>query len=359
LYEGPIDLLFIHVVLPFTLEHSNIRSRAWTFAMSWLALVTTSLKLEDYILKSTANAPHDNDHNNQHNDQNETSALSAIKPDHFKLRLLIFLFLLWFTLSFVNMSVITLPIILGRMCLHGWLPVLLNDVYTFVLGLYIIWGIAELTKYVIIRVMQHANHIPSFYSILSYLILAVKCVGIGGIWFGVIPLLIGIWFELLIFIPLRVQPNQTPIFLYYHDYAFGLLYLKLWYRLIMINGVSSSWKSKFEQVKANGFANLQFWNVFHTILFPIVKFLLLMLCIPYCVGIIAGSMVPGSSLEGTWVAELLTGRILYLYWTVQVLTLVCIICVFNWVSELHRQIRDDKYLVGQRLHNFVPYNQPL
>ena len=48
----------------------------------------------------------------------------------------------------------------------------------------------------------------------------------------VIPVLIGLLFELLVIVPMRVPIDESPVFLLYQDWALGLIFLKVWTRLV-------------------------------------------------------------------------------------------------------------------------------
>ena len=50
----------------------------------------------------------------------------------------------------------------------------------------------------------------------------------------VVPILIGLLFELLLVVPMRVPMDESPLFLLYQDWALGLLFLKIWTRLVRI-----------------------------------------------------------------------------------------------------------------------------
>lgn len=50
----------------------------------------------------------------------------------------------------------------------------------------------------------------------------------------VIPVLIGLLFELLVIVPMRVPVDESPVFLLYQDWALGLIFLKIWTRLVRI-----------------------------------------------------------------------------------------------------------------------------
>lgn len=48
----------------------------------------------------------------------------------------------------------------------------------------------------------------------------------------VIPVLIGLLFELLVIVPMRVPVDESPVFLLYQDWALGLIFLKIWTRVV-------------------------------------------------------------------------------------------------------------------------------
>lgn len=48
----------------------------------------------------------------------------------------------------------------------------------------------------------------------------------------IIPVLIGLLFELLVLVPMRVPIDESPVFLLYQDWAIGLIFLKIWTRLV-------------------------------------------------------------------------------------------------------------------------------
>lgn len=54
----------------------------------------------------------------------------------------------------------------------------------------------------------------------------------------VIPVLIGLLFELLVIVPMRVPVDESPVFLLYQDWALGLIFLKIWTRLVRVISVS-------------------------------------------------------------------------------------------------------------------------
>lgn len=50
----------------------------------------------------------------------------------------------------------------------------------------------------------------------------------------VIPVLIGLLCELLVIVPMRVPVDESPVFLLYQDWVLGLVFLKIWTRLVSL-----------------------------------------------------------------------------------------------------------------------------
>lgn len=111
--------------------------------------------------------------------------------------------------------------------------------------------------------------------------------------------------------------------------------------------VDDSWRVKFEQVRNDGFSQLRGWWVFANIIAPVLIHLLTALCVPY---VFARGLFP---LLGY---SLMTNSAVYRY--------AWLGCLFfgifwygghrlhQWLLDLHDSIRDDRYLVGRRLHNY-------
>jgi hypothetical protein len=167
----------------------------------------------------------------------------------------------------------------------------------------------------------------------------------------VVPVLIGLLFELVVVVPLRVPVDESPVFLLYQDWALGLVFLKIWTRLVMLGQimplVDDSWRVKFEQVRSDGFSHLRGWWVFTSIIAPVLVNLLTALCLPYVLAcgifpLFGYSLIVNSSVyRFAWLGSLFLG--LCWYGTKR---------VHKWLLDLHNSIRDDRYLVGRRLHNF-------
>lgn len=111
--------------------------------------------------------------------------------------------------------------------------------------------------------------------------------------------------------------------------------------------IGDGWRAKFEQIWSDGFSHLHATWVFTAVIAPILLCLSAALCVPY---VFARKVFPlfGYSYlinsivyQFAWLGCLLLG----LFW--------CGTKRFHkWLLDLHNSIRDDRYLVGRRLHNF-------
>ena len=112
--------------------------------------------------------------------------------------------------------------------------------------------------------------------------------------------------------------------------------------------VNDSWKLKFEQVRRDGYSNLRGLWIFKEIILPILLRLLIILCIPYVFVhtlffLLGYSWVPNYAIDRyAWFGCVLFFSFYYITNK-----------LYRWCIDLHNAIRDDRYLIGRRLHNFV------
>lgn len=111
--------------------------------------------------------------------------------------------------------------------------------------------------------------------------------------------------------------------------------------------VDESWRIKFERVREDGFSRLRGLWVLREIVFPIVMKLLTALCVPY---VLARGVFPVLGYP------LVVNSAVYRFAWLGCLSLSCLcFCAKRfhvWFTNLHNSIRDDRYLIGRRLHNF-------
>jgi len=157
----------------------------------------------------------------------------------------------------------------------------------------------------------------------------------------------GILFEVYVVFPLWLQLDQSPYYHFYQDWAFGLLYLKIWHRSVSLAGPNNTWFRKFEKIRQDGVRNVCVVEILREIVMPLVTIFGTLLAFPYFVthGIIPH--IEGITLE-TWA---LVDRCSYLVFLGSVLAYFFASFTKLSFHQLRERIRDDKYLIGQRLHN--------
>ncbi|XP_059314009.1 probable E3 ubiquitin ligase SUD1 isoform X1 [Lycium ferocissimum] len=388
--EIPADMLLFQICIPFAIEHFKLRTTIKSLLRYWFTAVGWALGLTDFLL------PRPEDNGGQENGDGDQGRQDRFQVPHgvpdralifapdnrarrvtagadlvedydteeqadpdryaFVLRIVLLLVVAWMTLLLFNSALIIVPISLGR-ALFNSLPLLpithgikCNDLYAFVIGSYAIWTAIAGVRYSIDQIRTRRVAVL-MNQIWKWCVIVLKSSALLSIWIFIIPVLIGLLFELLVIVPMRVPIDESPVFLLYQDWALGLIFLKIWTRLVMLDHMmplmDESWRLKFERVRENGFSRLQGFWVLREIVFPIIMKLLTALCVPY---VLARGVFP------VFGYPLLVNSAVYRFAWIGCLgfSLFCF-CAKRfhvWFTNLHNSIRDDRYLIGRRLHNF-------
>ncbi|KAF5202876.1 E3 ubiquitin-protein ligase march6 [Thalictrum thalictroides] len=392
--EIPADMLLFQICVPFAIEHFKLRATIKALLRQWFTTVGWALSLTDYLLPRTGdNGGQENDNLGRENrlhglqggvgqqDQaliahenvddvnrgSPTMLRSDIAEEYdldeqvdseygFVLRIVLLLVLAWMTLLLSNAALVIVPISLGRALFNSIprLPIThgikCNDLYAFIVGIYTIWTSLAGARYFVDQIRTRRAQIL-VNQMCKWSSIVFKCSALLSIWIFVIPVLIGLLFELLVIVPMRVPVDESPVFLLYQDWALGLIFLKIWTRLVMLDHmtplVDESWRLKFQRVREDGFSRLRGLWVLREIVIPIVMKLLTALCVPYVFArgmfpILGYSLIVNSAVyRFAWVGCLSIGLLCF-----------CAKRFHIWFYNLHNSIRDDRYLIGRRLHNF-------
>eukprot|EP00177_Eucheuma_denticulatum_P004981 GFKZ01009064.1.p1 GENE.GFKZ01009064.1~~GFKZ01009064.1.p1 ORF type:complete len:1135 (-),score=143.58 GFKZ01009064.1:1013-4417(-) len=254
----------------------------------------------------------------------------------------------WITLILAESALVAIPTMLGRWMM-GWfsLPVR-HDLHPFLLGLNVMLmtlrGIARLVKYI-----KTVDTLTALSLGLPYLYMAGKGLVIISIWLGAIPLAAGILFELVL-VPMRVAHNETPYFYLHQDWAIGLLLLKVWMCIAVTGGLGSIWRERVLRAREGDVIGLNqnFTRTMREVVLPVLFSVVTALSVPYS---FAKGMLP---LLGV------TRRISNLVCRYSYLVITCAYCGFKTMRysvsvlrDLHDSIRDEKYLMGKQLYNFI------
>ncbi|KAJ6692505.1 ZINC FINGER RING-CH-TYPE ZINC FINGER RING/FYVE/PHD-TYPE-RELATED [Salix purpurea] len=393
--EIPADMLLFQICIPFAIEHFKLRTTIKSLLRYWFTAVGWALGLTEFLLPGAEdNGGQDNENAEQGRqdrlqaaqqggqdrvlvalaatgDQNTLAAGTSAEDDEideqsdseysFVLRIVLLLVVAWMTLLMFNSSLIVVPISLGR-ALFNAIPLLpithgikCNDLYAFVIGSYVIWTALAGARYSIEQIRTKRAAVL-FSQIWKWCSIVLKSSALLSIWIFVIPVLIGLLFELLVIVPMRVPVDESPVFLLYQDWALGLIFLKIWTRLVMLDQmmplVDENWRIKFERVREDGFSRLQGLWVLQEIVFPIIMKLLTALCVPY---VLSRGVFP--VLGYPLAVNSAVYRFAWLGCLCFSLLCFCAKRFHVWFTNLHNSIRDDRYLIGRKLHNYGEYKE--
>ncbi|MGH0131265.1 UNVERIFIED_CONTAM: hypothetical protein FKN15_024412 [Acipenser sinensis] len=244
--ELSLELLLLQVVLPALLEQGHTRQwmkglvRAWTVTTGYL------LDLHSYLLGNQEE--NDNNANQQANNNQQARNNNAIpvvgeglhaahqailqqggpvgfqpyhRPMRFPFRIVLLVVFMCATLLVASLICLTLPVFTGRWLMSFWTgSTKIHELYTAACGLYVCWLSIRAITVLLAWMPQErrviALKVQEWSLMLSAGILLVlqivKTLIVAVLLAGVVPLLLGLLFELVIVAPLRVPLDQTPLF---------------------------------------------------------------------------------------------------------------------------------------------------
>ncbi|XP_071785364.1 E3 ubiquitin-protein ligase MARCHF6-like [Asterias amurensis] len=270
------------------------------------------------------------------------------KPSFFAFRIFLLVHLLCLSLLGTSVLCLTLPVFLGRFFMSLWVGngVVVHELYTAACGLYLCWLMCRLATMIwswlpagIDLILEKAK---------MYTILFVKSLLVAAMLLGVIPFLLGLLFEVVVVVPIRVPLDQSPVFFPWQDWALGVLHAKI---MCAVTMMGPNWwlKTVLEQVYQDGFRNLNLGFIIRRVVLPVVTCLVLILTAPYAV---AAGITPLLGLGDD--INLLVVRRIYPCLVTSVVSMAALVFHLKQFKKLYEHIKNDKYLVGQQLVNYDP-----
>ncbi|XP_069912686.1 E3 ubiquitin-protein ligase MARCHF6 isoform X2 [Oryctolagus cuniculus] len=267
------------------------------------------------------------------------------RPLRFPLRIFLLIVFMCITLLIASLICLTLPVFAGRWLMSFWTGTAkIHELYTAACGLYVCWLTIRAVTVLVAWMPQGRRVI--FQKVKEWSLMIMKTLIVAVLLAGVVPLLLGLLFELVIVAPLRVPLDQTPLFYPWQDWALGVLHAKI---IAAITLMGPQWwlKTVIEQVYANGIRNIDLHYIVRKLAAPVISVLLLSLCVPY---VIASGVVP--LLGVTAEMQNLVHRRIYPFLLMVVVLMGILSFQVRQFKRLYEHIKNDKYLVGQRLVNY-------
>lgn len=223
--EVSLEFLILQLILPALLDHTHLRSWLKSFIRAWCICVSYILDIRSFLLGDVKPGTKDGSDDSLVPIRNDDSNQPYIVPKYFALKIICLLLCVAGSLLAVGLFFLTVPVIIGRRLFSVWLgETRVHELNTAACGLYVGLLLARACAVL-------CNWLPRGWTAIALkvkdgLIIAGKALIAGMILLGVIPLLIGLMFDVLIIVPIRVPLNQTPIFYLWQDWAFGILHTK-------------------------------------------------------------------------------------------------------------------------------------
>ena len=233
--ELSLEFLLLQLVLPALLDHGHLRQWLKKLIRGWCLVISYLLDIRSYLLGDVQPIEEQNEDNNENDGQNvelngqnreDLEPNVFVRPKLFSMRIFLLLLLTAISLLFGGFFVLTVPVIVGRRLIGLWMgDVKVHELNTAACGLYVGLVMTRVTTLL-------CSWIPRGYSAIinkmkEWLVITCKALLSAVVLLGLIPLLIGLLFDVVIIIPLRVPLNQTPIFYLWQDWAFGVLHTKV------------------------------------------------------------------------------------------------------------------------------------
>ncbi|GMT27208.1 hypothetical protein PFISCL1PPCAC_18505 [Pristionchus fissidentatus] len=373
LSELSVELLILQVVLPALLEQTQARVMIKALVKVWCEWVGRALELDDYLLpfEEDEGIPLGGEQPRAAGDDPAAAGAAAaaggglaaehqalllvrdpatpsspyVKPPYFAARIVALLAALAVTTVFASLVCFVGPVILGR-SLISWLSGHRNvhELYTSAVGFYVIWMGIRALMMVAEWVPQGTRRIAMAAWDLLVVIMKLLIVSIPLV--IVIPMVFGVYFQLVILAPSKVSLAQTPLLFPWQDWAMGILHTKIFGAAVMM-GPDWFLKAAFDRMYNNGVMGVRVLPTYRDIVVPILMFMGLQITAPYVWANVIVSVVGLSDSDAVLLVRL----------SYPIVLVVGVAAAFlHWqyarLLQLAEKIRNDKYLVGTKLMNY-------
>ena len=77
--------------------------------------------------------------------------------------------------------------------------------------------------------LDELNAVASLFQMKEWSLIMIKCIYFALTVFGLIPVLFGLLYEMILLLPIRVPLHHTPVHLLWQDWGLGVLFVKILY----------------------------------------------------------------------------------------------------------------------------------
>ena len=293
-------------------------------------------------------------------------------PPRFRLRISAFVFLIWVFAAVTGISMTVLPLVFGRFVFSNVAPkhLQMNDIYAFSIGIYTLGGALyafiqrqPIINYIQSTITPHTTTITSLLRKTASVAIRILSLLYVCAAFGIfLPGLLSVLMEFYLIIPvhtyfsttfasLHLIQSERHIIHLVQDWTLGVLYLKMAARLILWNTPSRP-ATALRAIVRNGWFNPDVRLATRGFIVPATLAMGIALAAPLSLGWLANMTVfhvisAKDEVFRACVYRYSYPGILGFGFAVASLWLLAK-AFFGW----RKKVRDEVYLIGERLHNF-------
>ena len=281
-------------------------------------------------------------------------------PPLFRFRISLFIVSIWVFAALTGVCITIVPLVFGRYVFGHIIPshVRKNDVYAFSIGIYILGSALYLTlhlRHILTTISNYLSFTPetprnAFRRIKTSTILGSRILWTYTAFLILLPTLFAFVIEFYLILPLHTYYSLTEphIVHFVQSWTLGLLYVKLTTRLILWHQDSRPAEA-LRSIFRDGYFNPDARLATRSFILPVGVCLSVALAVPWGLASIAVK-VSGLDIDPT------STMLVYRYSYPAVLTAVCwgfaLSLMVEVVKGWKQKIKDEAYLIGERLHNF-------
>lgn len=279
-------------------------------------------------------------------------------PPHFRSRIAAFILLIWLFAAATGIGTTIIPLVIGRKIMSYYFPNrALNDIYAFSTGACVVGIVAFVVfychkRYDMIK-ERLAPYVQSprqaYAGTVSALTSGLRLLYIGMAFAIVLPSLFALIMELYILVPAHTYLGgaETHVIHFVQDWTLGVLYVQMAIKFALWRSTSRP-AAALNAIFRDGWQKPNVGLATRAILLPLILAASLAVALPLSLGFVLNSTMFYSAVD----MHSMVYR--YSYPVTLLFTLL------GWLGYLvYRQleiwrisIRDDVYLIGERLHNF-------
>ncbi|KAG9242845.1 hypothetical protein BJ878DRAFT_568985 [Calycina marina] len=281
-------------------------------------------------------------------------------PPNFRLRIFAFILSIWLFAAMTGVCITVVPLVFGRHVFGRIIPtdVRKNDIYAFSIGIYILGS----ALYMAVHLRDFWTYVSTSLSFTAetpaYIFRLARIASLRvarTAWtYSAVLLLLPTLFALLIefyaILPLHtyISDSEPHTIHFVQSWTLGLLYVKLTTRLILFYPESRPAIS-LNAIIRDGYLNPDAWLATRSFVIPATLLLSIALAVPWCIAQLAIANFYQESSDQTrmlifryaYPAVLVAAGIGYMLYLASR-------AVMGWKMR----IKDEVYLIGERLHNF-------